>query len=190
MVSSPIGSIKCIFEWGIRRRNLYGFAPGFADRKGVSLPPNVVLHLKKSIYGLKQASRQWFLKFSTTLKQLGFEKIHGDHTLFICSSANHFIMVLVYVDDIIIANTDESGVSTFVTKLKTCFKMRDLGQPKYFLGLEIARSTSGIYVCQHKYVLEMLSDASLLGCKPSSIPMDPSIKLSAETGDLLSNVES
>lgn len=166
------------------------FPERYAERKGDNLPPNAVLRLKKSIYGLKQASRQWFLKFSSTLLNMGFEKINGDHTLFWSRSAGVFLMILVYVDDILIASNSEPSVTSLIRQLSSCFKLRDLGQPKYFLGLEIARSASGISICQHKYILELLTNAGLLECRPSSIPMDPSIKLSAEDGDLLPDTES
>ena len=77
--------------------------PGYSPRQGESFPPNAVCKLKKSLYGLKQASRQWFLKFSETLLQLGFTVSSGDHTLFLKHSENTYMAVLVYVDDIIIA---------------------------------------------------------------------------------------
>lgn len=57
--------------------------PGYADLMGEKLPPNVVSRLHKSIYGLKQASRQWYLKLSATLVSMGFVKSVGDHTLFV-----------------------------------------------------------------------------------------------------------
>lgn len=151
--------------------------PVYAERKGPNLPLNAVLRLKKSIYGLKQASRQWFEKFSSAILSLGFTKINGDHTLFLSTSSRGIIILLLYVDDILIASDTKAAVTWFVSQLRSYFKLRDLSALKYFLGLEIARSASGISVCQDKYVLELLTDAGLLGCRPSSIPMDPSVKL-------------
>lgn len=161
---------------------------GYAERKG-DLPPNAVCKLKKSIYGLKQASRQWFKKFSTSLFQLGFQKAHGDHTLFVRQTENDFVAVLVYVDDIVIASTDDAVAVKLKSDLKSFFKLRDLGSLKYFLGLEISRTSDGISLCQRKYALELLTSTGMLDCKPSSVPMTPNLKLSKVDGDLIEDRE-
>lgn len=65
-----------------------------------------------------------------------------------------------------------------------------MGSLKYFLGLEIARSKSGIDLCQCKYALSLLEDTGFLGAKPASAPMDPNVKLSATEGEpLLDNTQ-
>lgn len=97
--------------------------------------------------------------------------------------------VLVYVDDIIIAISCDHATEILKKALQTSFKLRDLGPLRCFLGLEIVRSSAGIILCQCKYILDLLTETCLLGCKPSSIPMDPSIKVSSEDGDLLDNAE-
>ncbi|CAA7015851.1 unnamed protein product [Microthlaspi erraticum] len=157
--------------------------PGYTPKEGVTLPPNAVCKLKKSLYGLKQASRQWFLKFSSTLLHLGFKKSHADHTLFIKRVDGHYIAALVYVDDIIIASNNDEDVQLLVADLQKAFKLRDLGELRYFLGLEIARSRKGISICQRKYTLELLEETGMLACKPSSIPMDPSLKLALDSDE-------
>ncbi|KAG7597976.1 Retrotransposon Copia-like N-terminal [Arabidopsis suecica] len=151
--------------------------PGYTAKPGDTLPPNAVCKLHKSLYGLKQASRQWFLKFSSVLMKLGFQKSHTDHTLFVRNINGKYVAVLVYVDDIIITANDDDTVSTLKLDLQKAFKLRDLGTLQYFLGLEIARSAKGISICQRKYILELLEETKLLACKPSSVPMDPNVKL-------------
>lgn len=152
-------------------------------KQGGSLLDNAVLKLQKSLYGLKQASRQWYLKFSTTLMNLGFKKSQADHTLFIHMTGNVYIALLVYVDDIVIAGNNDAAIEELKKDLAKAFKLRDLGPLKYFLGLEIARSSKGISVCQRKYSLELLEDTGLLGCRPSSIPMEPSLKLTLHSDE-------
>ncbi|XP_019100874.1 PREDICTED: uncharacterized protein LOC109132878 [Camelina sativa] len=95
--------------------------------------------------------------------------------------------LIVYVDDILIASNSEEAVASVKACLAKQFKTKDLGPAKFFLGLEIARNADGISVCQRKYCLDLLADAGLLGCKPNSVPMDPKINLTKETGVLLPN---
>ncbi|XP_019082703.1 PREDICTED: uncharacterized protein LOC109125498 [Camelina sativa] len=157
-------------------------AKGYTQREGIdfveTFSPVVKMatdqpSLLLSIYGLKQASRQWFLKFKTTLKGLGFETCHGDHTLFVKETGDQFRVVLVYVDDILIASTDAAAAGHLQDQLSSHFQLRDLGPPKFFLGIEIARSDACITLTQRKYVLDLLEETGFSDCKPSPISMKP-----------------
>ena len=145
----------------------------------------VFCKLKKSIYGLKQASRQWFAKFSSTLIQLGFIQSKADYSLFTRRHGDIFMILLVYVDDVLIACNDKAEVDRFKVMLDDKFKLKDLGDLKYFLGLEVARSDKGIALCQRKYTLELLNDAGLLGCKYDKTPIKHNLKLSKFEGEEL-----
>lgn len=85
-----------------------------------------------------------------------------------------YVAVLVYVDDIIITSNNDDDVVSVMASLTDHFKLRDLGPLRYFFGLEIDRSSTGISVSQRKYTLELLEDTGFLASKTSSIPMEPS----------------
>jgi hypothetical protein len=154
--------------------------PGFAT-KGESK----VCRLTKSLYGLKQASRQWFSRFSTTIIHHGFVQSKADYSLFTRLQGTSFIALLVYVDDILIASNDTAAVTLLTEFLNSQFRLKDLGPVKFFLGLEIARNSSGISICQRKYALDILRDSGLLAAKPVTFPMEANLKLSKDSGTLL-----
>ena len=154
---------------------------------GLTVPnTNLVCRLQRSLYGLKQASRQWFMKLSGLLTVHGFQQSHSDHSLFLRFNGSVTTMLLVYVDDIILTGNRNSEIQDVITLLDQAFKIKDLGNLKYFLGLEIARSSEGIHLSQRKYTLDILSDLGMLGCRPNTTPMDYSTKLQATTGTPLS----
>jgi hypothetical protein len=145
---------------------------------GVSSPkPNQVCKLMKSLYGLKQASRKWFEKLTSVLLQHHYIQAPSDHSLFIKKTDLSFTILLVYVDDIILAGDSLTELDHIKSILHNSFQIKNLGQLKYFLGLEVAHSQQGISLCQRKYCLDMLSDSGSINSKHVSTPSDPSIKL-------------
>ena len=96
-----------------------------------------------------------------------------------------FVAILAYVDDIIVAGPNATTVSEVNNFLKSQFKLKDLGPLKFFLNLEITRSTAGIVVCQRQYTLQLLEDFDFLASKPVSAPINPRAVFQAPDGDLL-----
>jgi hypothetical protein len=108
--------------------------PGFGAKGG-----SQVCRLTKSLYGLNQASGQWFAKFSNTLLKLGFIQSKSDYNLFTRLDGSSLIALLVYVDGIVLVGNDAKAISNFTQLLNQQFKLKDLGDLKFFLGLETTR---------------------------------------------------
>ena len=94
------------------------------------------------------------------------------------------MVLLVYVDNVLVACNDKDEIGRFKF-IDEKFKLKDLGDLKYFLGLEVAKSNKGIALCQRKYTLKFLNDAGLLGCKPTKTPMEQNLRLSKFKGEEL-----
>nr|KYP53970.1 Retrovirus-related Pol polyprotein from transposon TNT 1-94 [Cajanus cajan] len=156
--------------------------PGYVTPK-----KGMVCRLQKSLYGLQQASRNWYAKLSKALLRYGFFQSDVDHSLFTYSIDSIFIVVLIYVDDLVIASNDNGACDHFKLYLSKCFHMKDLGPLKYFLGLELARGPIGMFLCQRIYTLDILKECGMLDCKPCSFPMEQHHRLSADFGTLYPN---
>ncbi|XP_019054873.1 PREDICTED: uncharacterized protein LOC109115371 [Nelumbo nucifera] len=152
--------------------------------------PSKVCRLTKSLYGLKQASRQWNQKLTDALLSQGFTQAVFDTSLFTKQTGSHFLALLTYVDDIILASDNIDLINKVKKFLHDTFKIKDLGQLKFFLGLEVARSTTSINLSQRKYVIDLLEETCFINSKPVSNPMITSQKLDKDTGTPLPDVTS
>ncbi|CAM8984877.1 unnamed protein product [Rhodiola kirilowii] len=130
-----------------------------------------VCKLTKSLYGLKQAPRQWFAKFTEAILQFGFTQSLNDYSLFTLQSGSDFIILLVYVDDVVLTGTSISLIESIKSFIHEKFRIKDLGTLKYFLGLEVARNSTGIFLHQRKYAVDLLTECGLLNCKPAKTPL-------------------
>ena len=147
----------------------------------------MVCKLAKSLYGLKQAPRCWFAKLSSALKHYGFHQSYSDYSLFTLIDKDVQLVVLVYVDDLIICGNNSTFIQHFKDYLSQCFHMKDLGFLKYFLGVEVVRYRTGIFLCQRKYALDIISEVGLLGAKPMETPIEQNHNLSLAKGQFLDN---
>ncbi|XP_019255297.1 PREDICTED: uncharacterized protein LOC109233898 [Nicotiana attenuata] len=143
--------------------------------------------LNKSLYGLRQASRQWYAKLSSALQSKGFQPSMNDYSLFIKLHANYLTVMAVYVDDILITGDDLLEITTLKSFLDNQFKIKDLDEIHYFLGLEVLKQSNGFLINQHKFLVDLLSEFHCSAVSPVVSPLDPHSKLSTDVGDLLSD---
>ena len=94
--------------------------------------------LKKSLYGLKQALRQWYKKFESVMGKQGYKKTTSDHYVFVQNfSDDDFVILLFYVDDLLIVGRNVSRIDKLKKQLRKSFSMKDLGPIKKILGIRI-----------------------------------------------------
>ncbi|XP_059640054.1 uncharacterized mitochondrial protein AtMg00810-like [Cornus florida] len=120
--------------------------------------------------------------------KFGFHQSAVDHTLFLRHSSGKTVALIVYVDDIVLIGDDTTGIDEVKSYLGRQFEIKDLGPLRYFLGIEVARSKTGIFISQRKYVLDLLSASGQLGARPADTPIEQNHRLTDSEGELLSNI--
>jgi hypothetical protein len=96
----------------------------------------------KSIYGLKQASRQWYLKFDKIIRTFGFTENVGDNCIYVKFKGSMFTILVMYMDDILLSHSDKDVLHETNNCMSSNFDMKDLGEASYVLGIEIHRDKS------------------------------------------------
>ena len=117
-----------------------------------------ICKLKRSIYGLKQFSRQWNLKFHQAIISYGFKMIEEDHCVYVKRSKDYFVILSLYVDDILLAANSKEFVKTIKDWLYSNFDMKDVGKVAYILGVKIFkdRSRKLLALSQEPYIKKIL----------------------------------
>ena len=143
--------------------------------------PNLVCKLQKALYGLKQAPRQWYAKINTFLvNDLHFSNSKSDACLYIKRNDSNVMMILLYVDDILIAGSCRVAIDKVKSQFKLKFKMKDLGAVREFLGIEIKRDRTNyiLQLTQSTYIAKVLERFEMAKSKPVSTPMTPDFQKS------------
>ena len=112
------------------------------------------------------------------MTRFGYVQGQANHTMFCRHSVNGKKSILiVYVDDMSITGDDTQEINNLKERLKAEFEIKDLGNLRYFLGIEVVRSKNGIFISQRKYTLDLLAETGKLRCKPTGTPLDLSWKV-------------
>ena len=141
--------------------------PGFEEG-------DFVLKLNKSLYGLKQAAKVWFDTLSKALLEIGFKQSHSDKCLYIFKSEEGICYLMCHVDDLLFVGTSNSIIDKLSTLLGTHFEIKDLGQIKHFLGIDVIKENGVYSICQQAYIEKIAESFELSDIKPQTIPMNVS----------------
>ncbi|KAL2237106.1 UNVERIFIED_CONTAM: Retrovirus-related Pol polyprotein from transposon TNT 1-94 [Sesamum indicum] len=171
--------VKTAFLHGDLDENIYMTQPfGFSDK---SKPDHVCL-LKKSLYGLKQSPRQWNKKFDVFMISLNFTRSNHDHCLYFKYVNDAPIFLVLYVDDMLIASPRLELIHVLQKDLCNAFEMKDLGNAKQILGMNISRNRNSytIFLNQKSYLLTVLKKFSMENAKPTAVPLAAHFQLSKD----------
>ena len=179
--------VKSAFLNGFLNEEVYVHQPpGFENPNKL----NHVFKLTKALYGLKQAPRAWYDRLSTFLIKNNFSRGKIDTTLFRKDDKENFLIVQIYVDDIIFGSTNEKMCEEFSGLMQSEFEMSMMGELRFFLGLQIKQETNGIFICQDKYIKDLLKKYKMNEAKIMATPMHPSSYLDKdENGKTISEKE-
>ncbi len=133
-----------------------------------------IVRLIKSLYGLRQSPRCWNEKFVRAMKEMEFMQSQADPCVFIRDEKNgERSIITVFVDDLIIASKNYKEVKEMLMKK---FKMRDLGELKWILGMRVERSDEKIEISQEAYVNEILDKFDMSDSKPAPTPLPQKVE--------------
>ena len=157
--------VSTAFLYGDLEEDIYMIQPeGCDDGSGR------VCHLKRSLYGLKQAPRCWNKKFNDFLTKEGFKSSFADPCLYIRNRNGRKLILVLYVDDGLIASSNKEDVEQFITDLKKSFQI-SCSEAKFYLGLEIAQEKDGIKITQKGYIEKILKKFNMENANPVGTPI-------------------
>ena len=167
--------VKTAFLHGELKETVYVTQPEGFTVKGSE---NKIYKLNKALYGLRQAPRAWNNKLNKILKELDFVKCSKEPSLYRKQEGVHFLLVAVYVDDLLVTGSNLRMILEFKKGMATKFEMSDLGLLTYYLGIEVLQHSDGIILKQERYAGKILEETKMNECNAVHIPMDSGLKLS------------
>jgi hypothetical protein len=170
--------IKTAFLNGELEEQVYMKQPPGYEEGG----PHKVCHLKKTLYGLRQAPRQWHLKLVEILTKMGAQASDSDPGLYIHATQSATVLLLIWVDDILLASASLAAISNAKKALMSAFDARDLGEAKFFVGLSIERKRTNrsIKLAQKLAITDLVDKFGMRDAKPRAVPVSVATKLTKD----------
>ena len=140
----------------------------------------LVYKLKKSLYGLKQSGRNWNSLLHSYLLENSFTQSDVDNCVYVKHLDGKMIVIVIWVDDLIIAASDDSLLCDTKNMLKERFKMKDLGKLSHFLGIDFEQGDGYVKVNQKEYLCKVLARFGMSDCKPRSTPSERKVESDGE----------
>jgi hypothetical protein len=168
------------FLHGYLEEEIYMQQPHGYEVKGKEI---LVYELKKILYGLKKAPRQWYLKFDRFMKEQGYSRCHSDHYVYFKKIENgSYIILLLYVDDMLVAGSNMQDINVLKKKLANSFAIKGLGAAKKILGMRITRDRKNcnLTLSQGEYIDKVLERFRMKNEKLVSTPLASHFKLTNE----------
>lgn len=156
---------------------------GFIDPKF----PSHVCQLNKALYDLKQTPRAWYDKLKVTLLKWGFQNNKADSFLFFLKQVNKVLFILVYMDDVLVTSNKLEHLQEYINKLQQLFSLKNLGPLHYFLGVQIHRTSEGLFLNQSQFISNLLTRFNMQNSSSSPTPIAIGNHLSKNSGELLEN---
>ena len=141
-----------------------------------------VCKLKRSLYGLKQSPRCWNQVLDEHLKTLGFSQSSAVRCVYIRNNGDEQTLLAVYVDDIVLLTDSEKSMDVIKASLSQRFRMKDLGQLHFVLGISVAMRDDVLKLSQPHYVAQILNKCNMTNCNPCNTPMATDVKLISDDG--------
>nr|GEY10698.1 retrovirus-related Pol polyprotein from transposon TNT 1-94 [Tanacetum cinerariifolium] len=172
--------VKTAFLHGNLDEEIYILQPEGFEQKGKK---NLVCRLNKSLYDLKQVPRCWYKRFDSFIIGLGYNRLHANPCAYFKRFGNNdFVILLLYVDDMLVAGPNKDRISKLKAQLAREFEMKDLGPVNKILGMQIHRDrvSRKIWLSRKSYVKKILQRFNMQDCKPISTPFPTNVKLSSK----------
>jgi hypothetical protein len=166
--------VKSAFLNGVIQEKVYiRQPPGFESPKY----PDRVYKLSKALYELKQAPLAWYARLKTFLLEHGYVMESVDKTLLTLNHGTNFLLVQIYMDDIIFGGSSHTLVSRFQEMMESEFQMSMMGELTFFLGIQVKQTKQSTFVHQAKYTKELMKKFNMTELKPVSTLMSSTASL-------------
>jgi hypothetical protein len=164
--------VKGAYLNGILQETIYMVQP-----EGHEDGTDRVCELIKTIYGLKQAGREWNKQLDIKLREHGYTRLRSDSCVYVRWDGENFGIITVWVDDLMLFASSDETMAHMKETLKSEWTVTDLREPKKIVGIEITIEDDSISISQQKYIESLLRREGMEDANPVGMPLDPHVKL-------------